>query len=66
LRLAHAPGSATAAECRRHLQAAQDLYRRALALWTDIRAHGGLKPADQGEMERVARQVREVTAAPGQ
>ncbi|HLX09656.1 MAG TPA: serine/threonine-protein kinase [Thermoanaerobaculia bacterium] len=70
LRLARASGGgggggATAAERRRHLQAAQELYRRALALWTDIRAHGGLKPADQGEMERVARQLREVTATPG-
>ena len=56
-RLAQAAG--TAAERRAHRQEALELYRRSLALWTDIQARGGLKPYDRPEMDRVKQAVRD-------
>jgi serine/threonine protein kinase len=56
-------GGAGATERLEHRREALSLYRRALQLWTDIQARGGLKPADQAEMERVKRQVSECAAA---
>jgi serine/threonine protein kinase len=52
-----------AAGRRRHWQQADDLYRHALQLWFDIQAHGGWKPADQGEVERVRRGIEDCAAA---
>ena len=54
--LAQAAAAGTA-ERREHRREALDFYRRALAMWTDIQTHGGVKPADQAEMERVKRLV---------
>jgi eukaryotic-like serine/threonine-protein kinase len=61
-RLAQAarPGGA---ERRRQAQEACDLYRHALRLWSQIEAAGGWKPADQGEVDRVRRDVQGCTAA---
>jgi eukaryotic-like serine/threonine-protein kinase len=46
------------AERRAHLSAARGLYVHALDLWADLAARGAVKPADQGEIERVRRAVR--------
>jgi serine/threonine protein kinase len=56
-RLAQAAG--TAAERRAHQREALGLYRRSLALWTDIQAGGALKPYDRPEMDRVKQAVRD-------
>jgi non-specific serine/threonine protein kinase/serine/threonine-protein kinase len=61
-RLAQAPGTA-AAERRAHWREALGLYQHALSLWTDIRQHGGLKPADRSEMQRVELAVQACSAA---
>jgi len=60
-RLAQAAG--TAAERRDHRREALGLYRRSLALWTDIQARGGLKPYDRPEMDRVRKAVRDCAEA---
>jgi non-specific serine/threonine protein kinase/serine/threonine-protein kinase len=63
-RLAQAPGTA-AAERRAHWREALRLYQHALSLWTDIRQHGGLKPADRSELQRVEQAVQACSAALG-
>jgi tetratricopeptide (TPR) repeat protein len=50
--------AAAPTERRAHLSAARGLYDHALALWADLAARGAVKPADQGEIERVRRAVR--------
>jgi serine/threonine protein kinase/tetratricopeptide (TPR) repeat protein len=61
-RLASAP-AASAADRRRHWEAARDLFQRALTQWTDLKSRGGLKPADQGEVERVTQRLRDCAGA---
>jgi serine/threonine protein kinase len=61
-RLAQA-ATATAAERRQRWRDALGLYQRSLALWTDLQARGGLKPADQAEVERVKREVGDCAQA---
>jgi serine/threonine protein kinase len=61
-RLAQA-AKASAAARRQHWREALGLYQRSLALWTDVQARGGLKPADQAEMERVKREVGDCAGA---
>jgi eukaryotic-like serine/threonine-protein kinase len=61
-RLAQAAGTAPA-DRRAHWREALGLYRRALSLWTDIQQHGGIKPADRSEMERVEQGVQACSAA---
>ena len=60
-RLARA--ASAAAERRRQWQEAHDLYQHAVALWADISARGGQKPADRGETQRVERGARDCAAA---
>jgi serine/threonine protein kinase len=61
-RLAQAPGTAPA-DRRAHWREAVGLYQHALSLWTDIQRHGGIKPADRSEMERVEKAVQACSAA---
>jgi eukaryotic-like serine/threonine-protein kinase len=61
-RLAQAAGTAPA-ERRAQWREALGLYQHALALWTDIQRHGGLKPADRSEMQRVEQAVQACSAA---
>ena len=61
-RLAQAAGTAPA-DRRTHWREALGLYRRALSLWTDIQQHGGIKPADRSELERVEQAVQTCSAA---
>ncbi|HEY6323004.1 MAG TPA: protein kinase [Thermoanaerobaculia bacterium] len=60
-RLAQAPGTAPA-ERRAQWREALGLYQHALSLWTDIQQHGGIKPADRSEMERVEKAVQACSA----
>jgi serine/threonine protein kinase len=61
-RLAQAAGT-PAAERRAQWREALGLYQHALSLWTDIQQHGGIKPADRPEMQRVEKAVQACTAA---
>ena len=61
-RLAQTAGT-PAAERRAQWREALGLYQHALSLWTDIQQHGGIKPADRPEMERVEKAVQACSAA---
>ncbi len=61
-RLAQAAGGAPA-ERRAQWREALGLYQHALSLWTDIQQHGGIKPADRPEKERVEKAVQACSAA---
>jgi len=61
-RLAQAPGTAPA-DRRAHWREALGLYQHALSLWTEIQQHGGIKPADRSEMQRVEQAVQACSAA---
>ena len=61
-RLAQAAGTAPA-ERRAQWREALGLYQHALSLWTDIQQHGGIKPADRPEKERVEKAIQACSAA---
>jgi non-specific serine/threonine protein kinase/serine/threonine-protein kinase len=61
-RLAQAPGTPPA-ERRTHWREALGLYQHARSLWTDIQQHGGIKPADRPELDRVEQAAQACSAA---